>query len=1403
MKNSLPSNNLASYRRTAWPQWFLSAMAAAGLSLASQLPAQAQSSFPINEAFTGPSTSKFTLGGNTVNGVTTTATLTGTSTTPGYLRLTTNAGNQAGYAILNGYFPAPQGFNISFEFFSFGGSGADGISVFLVDAAGTDPTVSGQFGIGAYGGSLGYAQKTTAGGASDINGVTKGYLGIGIDEYGNYSTSSEGRVGGYSASGNNTTTLIPQSVALRGPVGASRLQGYSFLKGSGTLPFTLSIPGTTTEAQASSPNYRKAYINVVPVAGGTYQITVRIQHGTTVTTAINAFPVSTPPDNLRVGFAASTGGADNYHEIRNLNILQNPFAGDDGVVTKYNTPITFSLVANDKGIGAALNYASLDLDPTATGRQTTYTVAGQGTFTLNDNATDGTKSTVTFTPVAGFAGIVSIPYVISDLLGQVSDQATIVVNVTGADVATSVSGPAAVTPGGQVTYTVATTNIGTEVATNIRPTLQLPTGLPIPASPNYTYDSGTGLVTFTATTLASGTSAPANSVTFTVPTSGVNSIPATSGYVYPVGAVVPDPVVANNSTTLTTTVTGSATVPVTCATPGKDGPGALTNNDTPNTYYPGVSTAVANGVSTITVGTASGGTVAGSTTPTPIAAGDLVMIMQMQDGLNMTTTANSSNYGSFLTTASTAGIYEYATVAGVTGSVVTLNRTLTNTYTKSATQNFQVIRIPQYSSLKVTGVVSGAAWNSVAKVGGVLALDVAGSTTFTGTTPGLSMTGRGFSGGAGKNYNSAVNSTGLYATTVAAGGHGTKGEGFGGTPANFYNGAANSNGDGYPTGDNNIGDPANGGGGGCDASTTNSGNSGGGGGSNYAAGGSGGYGSRSGGVGSLASGGDAYQLSAKQLIMGGGGGAGSTNDGTSAVYSSGGMGGGIIVLRTATVSGSATIQANGSAGPSTAANAKTQGGGGGGAGGTILVLTTPSTSTSLTTLTASAAGGAGGSVNLTGGGGTSYGPGGGGGGGVVYANSSLNAASSAASGTNGTTTNTSFTNYQPIAFGATKPSNDGIIITNTNPTTGTNTTGGANACLPMLSVALSTATPNIQRSSTTSTPSPASYTATVSNVGNTVTGASVAVAMDPQFTYTTTATSLTLTTAAGVTTTLVDGINYTAPTAGASSPVFSGLTIPSGATLRINYRAAIATSSVTNYAYQAAATVAFTDPTRAATTTDLATPGATFATGGGTVPGVNYAAATSTNEDVTLVDPLPVELTRFAVLAVRQDAILTWSTASERNNDHFAVERSLTGSSFVAVGTVRGQGNTLKATDYIFTDSNAGRLASSTVYYRLKQVDLDGTATYSPVRTVQFSATAKAGASLYPNPSQGQIVLDLSTLAEGNYSVQVLDLTGRVLRIQQSTAKVSTLDLSGLPQGAYLVLVQGSGVRQALPLLRN
>ncbi|MGI4884641.1 MAG: T9SS type A sorting domain-containing protein [Janthinobacterium lividum] len=1294
--------------------------------------------FPRYAPFTGTDASGFKLGGN--------ARLTAGGTSPadaannGVLRLTNAVGTQAGYAIDNSVFATPNGFSVSFEFFAYGSTStapADGFSVFLVDGAGTDPSANPtQFTIGATGGSLGYAQKT------NIPGASKGYLGIGIDEFGNYSNASEGRIGGPGVRAN--------AVALRGPYDPTDAsKGYSYLTGTGSLAFNLAAGGSTRITDPTAAGYRKAYINVIPVGSGsnlTYRITVRIQNGQNLVTTVNNFTVTNPPATLRVGFAASTGGSNSVHEIRALQIVQAPIANDDQVLTKYNASVAINVLANDQvASGApAIDPATVDLDPTTVAIDNTYTVAGQGTFTVSSSGV------VTFAPVGTFSGVVSVPYTVNNVNGNISNPANITVTVTGADVASAVSGPATASPGSTITYTVTTTDNGRESATNVIPTLQLASGLVLVSASlpaGATYNSTSGVVTFAQTTLAAGASAM-NAVQVTVPAAAATNTAyaSTANYTYPSGQVVPDAVAGNNEASITTKVGGLANVATVCATPGKDGPVTLNSSSTlPNTYYPGV-TATA-GDHTLTVGTTS----TGSTTA--IAADDLLLIVQMQGAAIDAT--NTATYGT--ASAITAGQYEYAVAAGAVSSsgtlalVGALGRTYTNADPSAsvAQQRFQVIRVPQYSVLTVGGAVRGLAWNNT--TGGVLALDVAGQTTFSSGT--LNMNGAGFRGGASAAASGNTTDASAYVannSTVYA----RKGESIAGQPRIVYNGTGTVDlGTGYAStgGSSARGAPANGGGGGNYGAGTGI-NAGGGGGANGGAGSTGAFNTgANGGVGGQV----VSTPTVSQLYLGGGGGAGTTTS-TTPTQASGGVGGGLIVLNSGTVSGTATITANGSAGLSDGA-ASVAGGGGGGAGGTV-VLTANS---GLGGLTVQANGGAGGATN--------YG-GGGGGGGVVYSSGALASAASVAVGAGGT--------------GGT-----GGAAAIDAPTSGARGT----TCVPALSATLQAATPQVTRVGTSSV-RPATYVLTVSNTGGGLSGlrttAALATNSAQLFTYGTT-TAAVLTYADGTTKTLVADTDYTAPTANSTSPVFAltSLNVPAGASVAFTFTVNIANAAANNTAYASNATVNYLSPTRT--------------TAAGTTAGTAYTSAGGTSPDVvTIVAPLPVELTNFVATAVGADALLSWRTAQEVNNHHFEVERSVDGRAFQKIGALPGHGTVSSASDYRYADAGAAALGG-VLYYRLRQVDNDGAWSLTQPVAVRFRRAANAAVALFPNPTTGRVTLDLTSLPAGTYAVQVLDLTGRVVQHYQYQPGPQPLDVQSLATGTYFVRVQGGAVNAMLPLLRQ
>ena len=124
---------------------------------------------------------------------------------------------------------------------------------------------------------------------------------------------------------------------------------------------------------------------------------------------------------------------------------------------------------------------------------------------------------------------------------------------------------------------------------------------------------------------------------------------------------------------------------------------------------------------------------------------------------------------------------------------------------------------------------------------------------------------------------------------------------------------------------------------------------------------------------------------------------------------------------------------------------------------------------------------------------------------------------------------------------------------------------------------------------------------------------------------------------------------------------------------------------------------------------------------------------------------LPVDLIHFDVHATaNHHADLHWATASEINNSHFEIERSYDGKTFESVGEVAGNGNSQHQIVYSYLDEGIS-LMENTVFYRLKQVDFDGTSEYSDIRVVSFDEMGTGiHLSAYPNPMNDELSLIVS-----------------------------------------------------------
>ena len=199
-----------------------------------------------------------------------------------------------------------------------------------------------------------------------------------------------------------------------------------------------------------------------------------------------------------------------------------------------------------------------------------------------------------------------------------------------------------------------------------------------------------------------------------------------------------------------------------------------------------------------------------------------------------------------------------------------------------------------------------------------------------------------------------------------------------------------------------------------------------------------------------------------------------------------------------------------------------------------------------------------------------------------------------------------------------------------------------------------------------------------------------------------------------------------------------------------------------------------------------------------TKSGVTTFATYTLSEQQT---PLPVTLISFDARRKGVDALITWATATEISNSGFEVQVSTNGTTFSKLAFVPSQAiNSLNVLTYSFLDEQSGKTGQR--YYRLRQIDQDGSSVYSPVRVVSFDAANDAVAqgqttlTAYPNPFvEGDLPTVLvQSSATGNGLVQLLDVTGRQLSQQgfistPGTQQVSLPATTGLQAGVYLAKV--------------
>ncbi|MDL0433315.1 MshQ-like protein [Marinobacter sp. TBZ242] len=217
----------------------------------------------------------------------------------GRLRMTEAASNQSTAATLQREIPGADNLVIlEFDYYAYGGTGADGLAIVLSDAAITPQP-------GSFGGSLGYAQRNNG-----DPGFAGGWIGIGLDEFGNFSNPTEGRQGG--------PGFRPDAVAIRGAYQG----GYRFLRGTGTLVTGIDQPGGNPSAHryritVDSRNAGDALVSVERDLTGTGN---NFQELIGPFNALNEDGQPDVPENFLLSLTGSTGGSTNIHELDNIEL---------------------------------------------------------------------------------------------------------------------------------------------------------------------------------------------------------------------------------------------------------------------------------------------------------------------------------------------------------------------------------------------------------------------------------------------------------------------------------------------------------------------------------------------------------------------------------------------------------------------------------------------------------------------------------------------------------------------------------------------------------------------------------------------------------------------------------------------------------------------------------------------------------------------------------------------------------------------------------------------------------------------------------------------------------------------------------------------------------------------------
>jgi RHS repeat-associated protein len=192
------------------------------------------------------------------------------------------------------------------------------------------------------------------------------------------------------------------------------------------------------------------------------------------------------------------------------------------------------------------------------------------------------------------------------------------------------------------------------------------------------------------------------------------------------------------------------------------------------------------------------------------------------------------------------------------------------------------------------------------------------------------------------------------------------------------------------------------------------------------------------------------------------------------------------------------------------------------------------------------------------------------------------------------------------------------------------------------------------------------------------------------------------------------------------------------------------------------------------------------------------------------VNPLPLTWLDFNGVRRNNDALLNWTITNEINTSYYSVERSLNGTQFSAIGTVQARGNRNSFSQYSFTDRNIVALDAPVIYYRIREVDVDGRYFYSRVIALRIEGSQNEPLiTAFPNPFNQYITLQVTPAAPTDKinRVQLYSTSGALL-YQKEIGRVGIYsgvlnDLPQLASGMYLLKIIVNDVPYVTKLMKE